>query len=132
MRAVPGLVAKDGAEGVYAAALADGRAVALKIDDGAERARPLVVSAALRRPRRARAAEAAAAGLADLAEPPVLGGGRRVGSVPGPARAVRLSGRLSRSRSSRSRDPTIDAVVQVEHGRPSCGGAARWVSASTV
>ena len=40
MRAVPGLVAKDGAEGVYVAALPDGRAVALKIADGGERARP--------------------------------------------------------------------------------------------
>ncbi len=37
---VPGLIAKDGAEGVYAAALPDGRAVALKIEDGGQRARP--------------------------------------------------------------------------------------------
>ncbi len=47
MRHVPGLVAKDGAEGVYAAALPDGRAVALKIADGASRARPAVMLAAL-------------------------------------------------------------------------------------
>jgi L-asparaginase II len=46
---VPGLVAKDGAEGVYAAALPDGRAVALKIADGAERARRPVLAAALQR-----------------------------------------------------------------------------------
>jgi L-asparaginase II len=46
---VPGLVAKDGAEGVYAVALSDGRAVALKIDDGAERARLPVLVTALRR-----------------------------------------------------------------------------------
>lgn len=39
MRAVPGLVAKNGAEGVYAAALPDGRGLALKIEDGADRAR---------------------------------------------------------------------------------------------
>ena len=45
---VPGLIAKDGAEGVYAAALPDGRAVALKIEDGAQRARPPVMVAALR------------------------------------------------------------------------------------
>ena len=45
---VPGLIAKDGAEGVYAAALADGRAVALKIADGAERARRPVLANALR------------------------------------------------------------------------------------
>ena len=47
---MPGIVAKDGAEGVYAAALPDGRAVALKIADGAERARPPVLAAALQRP----------------------------------------------------------------------------------
>src|SRR5207244_3033753 len=39
MRAVPGLLAKDGAEGVSVVALADGRAVAVKIDDGGQRAR---------------------------------------------------------------------------------------------
>jgi L-asparaginase II len=49
MRAVPGLVAKDGAEGVMAVALPDGRAVALKIADGANRARPAVLVAALER-----------------------------------------------------------------------------------
>jgi L-asparaginase II len=38
MRAVPGLLAKDGAEGVMAFALADGRAGALKVHDGADRA----------------------------------------------------------------------------------------------
>jgi L-asparaginase II len=48
IRLVPGLVAKDGAEGVYAAALPDGRAVAIKIADGATRARPPVMLAALR------------------------------------------------------------------------------------
>ena len=46
--ALPGLVAKDGAEGVYAAAMPDGRAVAIKIDDGASRARPAVLLEALR------------------------------------------------------------------------------------
>jgi L-asparaginase II len=46
---VPGLVAKDGAEGVYAAALPDGRAVALKVLDGSQRPRPVVMAAALRR-----------------------------------------------------------------------------------
>ncbi|WP_075660847.1 asparaginase, partial [Streptomyces acidiscabies] len=39
MRAVPGLLAKDGFEGVEVAALPDGRAVAVKISDGANRAR---------------------------------------------------------------------------------------------
>ena len=48
MRHVPGLMAKDGADGVFAAAMPDGRAVALKISDGANRARPPVMVAALR------------------------------------------------------------------------------------
>jgi L-asparaginase II len=48
MRLVPGLLAKDGAEGVYVAALPDGRAVAVKIADGAQRAAAPVTVAALR------------------------------------------------------------------------------------
>lgn len=47
MRGVPGLMAKDGAEGVQVVALADGRAIALKIEDGGQRARPVVSAAAL-------------------------------------------------------------------------------------
>lgn len=49
MQGIPGLMAKDGAEGVYAAALPDGRAVAMKVADGANRARPVVMRAALER-----------------------------------------------------------------------------------
>lgn len=45
--AIPGLAAKDGAESVYVAALADGRAVALKLSDGSGRATPTVLLAAL-------------------------------------------------------------------------------------
>ena len=48
MCGVPGLLAKDGADGVFAAALPDGLALALKIADGGERARPAVMVAALR------------------------------------------------------------------------------------
>jgi L-asparaginase II len=47
MQGVPGLLGKDGAEGVFAVALPDGRAVALKIADGANRARPPMMKAAL-------------------------------------------------------------------------------------
>ncbi len=47
MQHVPGLFAKDGADGVFAAAMPDGRAVAFKIADGANRARPTVMLAAL-------------------------------------------------------------------------------------
>jgi L-asparaginase II len=47
-RAIPGMIGKAGAEACYAVALPDGRAVALKIDDGYPRARPVVMAAALR------------------------------------------------------------------------------------
>ncbi|GAA2755928.1 asparaginase [Actinopolymorpha rutila] len=47
--ATPGLFAKGGAEACYAVALRDGRTVALKIEDGGQRARPVVMAAALRR-----------------------------------------------------------------------------------
>jgi L-asparaginase II len=75
MRLVPGLMAKDGADGVFAAAMPDGRTVALKIADGANRARPPVMVAALR-----------ALGLDVSAVEPlvvqwVLGHGRHVGEV---------------------------------------------------
>ena len=49
LRAIPGAVGKAGAEACYAVALPDGRAVALKIDDGSPRARPVVMAAALAR-----------------------------------------------------------------------------------
>ncbi|HVT22305.1 MAG TPA: asparaginase [Mycobacteriales bacterium] len=49
MQGAPGLVAKDGAEGVYAVAFADGTAAAVKIDDGASRAQLPVLVEALRR-----------------------------------------------------------------------------------
>jgi L-asparaginase II len=75
MRGVPGLLSKDGAEAVQVAALADGRAVALKIDDGAQRARPVVLAAALRR------MGIDAPVLAELQEAVLLGGGRPVGAV---------------------------------------------------
>ncbi|MCO5968760.1 MULTISPECIES: asparaginase [Actinoallomurus] len=48
MAAVPGLLVKCGAEGVDAFALADGRAGAIKIDDGSMRARTPVTVATLR------------------------------------------------------------------------------------
>lgn len=48
-RAVPGLIGKAGAESCYAVALPDGRAWALKTDDGAARVRPVLMAEALRR-----------------------------------------------------------------------------------
>jgi L-asparaginase II len=75
MRAVPGLLTKSGAEGVGALALPGVGAIAVKIDDGAARARMPVLIAALR------GVGVAVDGLDDLAVTPVLGGGRTVGSV---------------------------------------------------
>ncbi|POX43841.1 asparaginase [Streptomyces sp. Ru72] len=81
MRAVPGLLAKDGFEGVQVAALPDGRAVAVKIADGANRARVPVAAAALAR------AGVDPAALTEFAGEPLLGGGEPVGSVR-PVRAL--------------------------------------------
>ena len=49
MMHIRGLMAKDGAEGVFAAALPDGRAVAVKVADGGYRAAPPVLVDALAR-----------------------------------------------------------------------------------
>jgi L-asparaginase II len=49
LAAVPGAIAKAGAESCYAVGLADGRAVALKTDDGAPRVRPVLMARALER-----------------------------------------------------------------------------------
>jgi L-asparaginase II len=79
--AVPGAIAKAGAEGCYAVALPDGRAVALKIEDGASRARPVVMAAALRRLGVADEEGVDGAWLDATGEVPVLGGGKPVGTV---------------------------------------------------
>lgn len=47
LRAVPGLIAKDGFEAVQVAALPDGTAIAIKIADGGDQARRPVLAAAL-------------------------------------------------------------------------------------
>jgi L-asparaginase II len=48
LTAIPGAIGKAGAEGCYAVALRDGRAFALKTDDGAARVRPVLMAEALR------------------------------------------------------------------------------------
>ncbi|MEO9324216.1 asparaginase [Nocardioides sp. C4-1] len=75
LTALPGAIGKAGAESCYAVALPDGRAVALKTDDGAPRVRPVLMAAALRR-----------SGVHDEAVDatgvlPLLGGGRQVGEI---------------------------------------------------
>ena len=47
LTAIPGAIGKAGAECCYAVALADGRAFALKADDGAPRVRPVLMAEAL-------------------------------------------------------------------------------------
>jgi len=75
MTAVDGLVAKDGAEGVYVAALADGSVAAVKVDDGAARARGPVLASALV------ALGVDPDALTSLRHVPVLGHGEPVGLV---------------------------------------------------
>lgn len=76
MSAVPGLFTKTGYDGIYAGALPDGSAFALKIDDGHERAL-LPLAAALLRHMNTEWTEE----LAALASAPVFGGDARVGTV---------------------------------------------------
>jgi len=75
MQALPGLTAKDGAEGVYAAASPSLGSAAIKIEDGSSRARAVVLTAVLIRLGAPRAA------LADLATEAVLGHGEPVGEI---------------------------------------------------
>jgi L-asparaginase II len=75
MDAVPGLVAKDGADGVYAAGLPDGGAVALKVVDGSPRPRAALLAAALV------AAGVDPALVGPVGATPVLGHGVPVGAV---------------------------------------------------
>jgi L-asparaginase II len=81
MAAVPGLLLKSGAEGVEGFALADGRAVAFKIEDGAARARPPLTVALLRTLGMAGEAGVDSAALERIAAVPVVGGDRVVGEV---------------------------------------------------
>ncbi|WP_308199836.1 asparaginase [Isoptericola croceus] len=81
MRAVPGLVAKIGADGVCAAGLPGGSALAFKILDGAARPRPAVLAAALRLAGALDVPGVDVGALAVLGDVPVLGGGRPVGEV---------------------------------------------------
>lgn len=72
MSAVPGLLTKSGAEGVHAAALPTGEAIALKIDDGAARPRVPVLLDVLHR---------LGVETPGVSADPVLGGGRPVGEL---------------------------------------------------
>ena len=74
MQAMPGLTAKEGAEGVLAAALPDGRALAVKTADGSMRAWCPVAAAALKH-------MTGSNSMDHLLNTPVLGGGKPVGHI---------------------------------------------------
>ncbi len=81
LRAIPGAIGKAGAESCYAVGLPDGRAVALKTDDGAPRVRPVLMAAALRRMGvdREPGVDGDAVRATGVVE--LLGGGRPVGEI---------------------------------------------------
>ena len=81
LRAVPGAVGKAGAEACYAVVLPDGRAVALKVEDGYARARPVVMAAALRRLGVDREPRVDGNALNATGYAPLLGGGVPVGEL---------------------------------------------------
>ena len=81
LRAIPGAIGKAGAESCYAVALPDGRAVALKTDDGAARARPVLMAAALERLGVPDVPEVDAEAVRRTGVVELLGGGRPVGSI---------------------------------------------------
>lgn len=74
-RSLPGSLIKEGAEAVYLVVLPDGRSVALKIEDGSGRARPIAMAGILR-----------AIGvdndvIAEQSRQVLLGGGRPAGEI---------------------------------------------------
>ena len=81
LRAVPGAIGKAGAESCYAVALTDGRAVALKTDDGAARVRPVLMAAALERLEITSVAGVDEEAVHATGRVPLLGGGRPVGEI---------------------------------------------------
>jgi L-asparaginase II len=75
MRALPGVIAKGGAEGLLIAATPQGHTVAVKVSDGSPRAATVIALAALD------ALGAEVSGAAALRSVPVFGGGRAVGEI---------------------------------------------------
>ena len=81
LTAIPGAIGKAGAESCYAVALPDGRAFALKTDDGAPRARPVLMAEALRRSGVPDLDGVDAEAVRRTGEHVLLGGGEPVGSI---------------------------------------------------
>jgi L-asparaginase II len=81
LTAIPGAIGKAGAEGCYAVALPDGRAWALKTDDGAARVRPVLMAEALRRSGVLDEPGVDADAVRRTGVVDILGGGQRVGEI---------------------------------------------------
>ena len=81
LRAIPGSIGKAGAESVHAVALPDGRAFALKTDDGAPRVRPVLMAEALRRSGVLETPGVDADAVRRTGVLELLGGGRPVGEI---------------------------------------------------
>lgn len=79
--AIPGAIGKAGAESCYAVALPDGRAFALKVDDGAPRARAVVMRGLLELLGVATEPGVDAEAIRSSGESPLLGGGEQVGEI---------------------------------------------------
>ena len=76
-----GAIGKAGAESVYVLALPDGRAFATKTDDGAARARPVVMAALLDQLGVTGEPGVDGDAVRRTGESPLLGGGRPVGEI---------------------------------------------------
>ncbi|WP_028660437.1 asparaginase [Nocardioides insulae] len=81
LTAMPGAIAKLGAEAVYVLATPDGRAWALKVEDGADRVRPIVMAAALVRSGVDREDWVDGVALRATGAHPLSGGGTTVGEI---------------------------------------------------
>ena len=81
LTAIPGAIGKAGAESCYAVALPDGRAFALKTDDGAARVRPVLMAEALRRSGVLEESGVDAEAVRRTGVVELLGGGAPVGEI---------------------------------------------------
>ncbi len=81
LTAIPGAIGKAGAESCYAVALPNGRAFATKTDDGAARARPVLMAALLQEYGDLESLGADVEAVRRTGEWPILGAGVPVGEV---------------------------------------------------
>ena len=105
MRALPGVLAKGGAEGVLAVAAPDGHAVAVKVIDGSPRATTAIALATLD------AVGVPVGGADALRQVPVLGGGEPVGAVTA---VIGWSAASSRTEAASSRAEAASSRTEKE------------------